>query len=105
MNKEFYTPAEVAEICRVKRLAVYRWIKAGKIDSVKIGRGRLIPAAEVERLKAGKPAPVLPADPIGNQDASADEIEAARRALEYAARFSPELTPEIRAAILEKLKG
>lgn len=102
MNKEFYTAAEVAEICRVQRLAVYRWIKAGKIESVKIGRGRLIPAAEVERIRRGDPAPLPAPDPITDPQA----LESARRALEYAARLNPEqLPPDKLAAILDKLKG
>ena len=100
MNKEFYTAAEVAEICRVTVLTVYRWIKEGKIKAVKAGGWR-IPAAEVDRLRSGKPAELPAPDPITDPA----DLATARRALEYAARLSPELTPEKRAAILDKLKG
>lgn len=101
MNKEFYTAAEVAEICRVTVLTVYRWIKEKKIKAVKAGGWR-IPAAEVDRLRSGKPAELPAPDPITDPQA----LESARRALEYAARLNPEqLPPDKLAAILDKLKG
>jgi excisionase family DNA binding protein len=34
----FYTPAEVANMLKTTRRSVYRWIKAGKLKSVKAGK-------------------------------------------------------------------
>ncbi len=52
MEKEermFYRPQELADICGVNVLTVYRWIKEGKLKAIKLGQWR-IPKAEVERI-------------------------------------------------------
>ena len=39
MEKEkYYTIEEVAEMLRVNYMTVYRWIKAGKLESIKAGK-------------------------------------------------------------------
>lgn len=39
MDKEkYYTIEEVAEMLRVAYMAVYRWIKAGKLEAIKAGK-------------------------------------------------------------------
>ena len=48
--EEYYTIEELAEKLKVTRQAIHNWIKDGRIDSIKIGRARRIPAAAVERL-------------------------------------------------------
>ena len=50
--EEFYTIEELAEKLKVTRQAIHNWIKQGRIESIKIGRSRRIPAAAVERLLA-----------------------------------------------------
>ena len=50
MADEFYTVKELATKFKVTEQAVHNWIKAGKIGSIKLGRARRIPAAELERL-------------------------------------------------------
>lgn len=47
----FYTEAEVARIFNVNRVTVWRWIRAGKFDSQKIGHEVIIPKWQVELLK------------------------------------------------------
>jgi len=44
------TVDETAERLRVSRAMIYQSLKDGRIKSVRIGRRRLIPATEVERL-------------------------------------------------------
>jgi len=55
-EKMFYTINEVAEIFRVNYFTILNWIREGKINSIKVGKKRLIPANEVEKLirKGGK---------------------------------------------------
>lgn len=48
-KKPFYNPQEVADLLGVKVLTVYRWIKAGKLEAVKIGQWR-ISESELQRL-------------------------------------------------------
>lgn len=50
MVDEYYTVRELATKFKVTEQAIHNWIKAGKIASIKLGRARRIPAAEVERL-------------------------------------------------------
>jgi excisionase family DNA binding protein len=50
MEKEFYTPAEVAEKLRVNIMTIYRYIKAGKINAHKLGKDFRIDIKEYERF-------------------------------------------------------
>ena len=50
MEKEFYTPAEVAENLRVNIMTIYRYIKAGKINAYKLGKDFRIDVKEYERF-------------------------------------------------------
>lgn len=51
----YYTPAEVAEILKVKRQTVYTWIREGRLQADKIGRTRRISEAQLQEfLKEGK---------------------------------------------------
>jgi predicted site-specific integrase-resolvase len=47
----FYTEAEVARIFNVNRVTVWRWIRAGKFDSQKIGHEVIIPKWQVELMR------------------------------------------------------
>jgi excisionase family DNA binding protein len=44
------TIEEAAQILRVTRVTISRWIRDGKIQSAKVGRRRLIKASEIERV-------------------------------------------------------
>jgi excisionase family DNA binding protein len=50
MVSDFYTPQELAKRLKVTPQAIHNWITAGKIASIKFGRARRIPVAEVERI-------------------------------------------------------
>ena len=54
MFEVFKTVNETAAIFGVKPLTIHRWIKDGKIKSVKIVGGRRIPVSEIERLMKGE---------------------------------------------------
>lgn len=50
MEKRFYSTTEVADIFRVNRVTIYRWIKEGKIDAYEIGKHFKVPEKEIRRL-------------------------------------------------------
>lgn len=50
MDKEFYTPAEIADNLRVNIMTIYRYIRAGKIKAHKIGKEFRIDVKEYERF-------------------------------------------------------
>ena len=56
--EQHYTIEEVAEKLKVTRQAIHNWIKEGRIESIKIGRARRIPAASIERLLEQSRQPV-----------------------------------------------
>ena len=37
--QKYYTPEELAEIFTLHKKTIYRWIRAGRIESYKMGRG------------------------------------------------------------------
>ena len=43
------TPDEVAERMKVTRATVYRWIRSGDLDSVRMGRRLYVPSSTLER--------------------------------------------------------
>lgn len=44
----FLTVAEVADMLRVSRMTVYRWVHAGDMPAVRFGRSFRVPAAAIE---------------------------------------------------------
>lgn len=51
-----FTVDEAAEQLRVSRSLIYSALRDGRLRGVKIGRRRLIPASEVDRLIRGEAA-------------------------------------------------
>jgi excisionase family DNA binding protein len=47
-----YSPSEMAVALGVSRNTIHNWITAGQLRTVKLGRRRLIPASEWDRLVA-----------------------------------------------------
>ena len=50
MDKEFYTPTEIADKLRVNVMTIYRYIRAGKIKAHKLGKEFRIDVKEYERF-------------------------------------------------------
>ena len=54
-SPRFLTVAEVAELCRVSRMTVYRWVHAGDLPAVRFGKSFRVPyAAAQEFLNGGQ---------------------------------------------------
>lgn len=49
-TKEFYLVEELAEKLRVSNMTIYRYIKAGKIKALKLGKEFRIERAEFQRF-------------------------------------------------------
>lgn len=47
---EFYTPHEVAEILRISYKTVYKLLKSGKLESIKIGAHYRVPKSAIENM-------------------------------------------------------
>ena len=47
---EFYTVDELARLLKVSEQTIRLWIRSGKLQSFKIGRGHRIPAESVKQL-------------------------------------------------------
>jgi excisionase family DNA binding protein len=51
-TQQFYTVEEVAQLFKVSEQTIRLWIRSGKLESFKIGRGHRIPAESVKQLIA-----------------------------------------------------
>lgn len=54
---EVYDAAEAAHLLGIGYATLYRWIKSGKLISIKLAGRTLIPKSEVERLRDGSQTP------------------------------------------------
>ncbi len=55
MREKYYTLEEVAHLLKVGRMTVYRWVWAGKLQAVRIGRMWRVPHDALEAfLKQGE---------------------------------------------------
>lgn len=50
MEKLLYRPEEAAELCSLGRTSIYAAIRSGRLESVRIGSARRIPADALERF-------------------------------------------------------
>lgn len=50
LNRPWYWPSEVAIMCNVSHMTVYRWIEAGKIKPFLKVRPFKIPAEELKKI-------------------------------------------------------
>lgn len=49
IEKTHYSTTEAAELLGISRIAVFKWIKAGKIEAKKVGRNFVIPRSAIEQ--------------------------------------------------------
>ena len=52
-SPRFLTVAEVAELCRVSRMTVYRWVHAGDLPAVRFGKSFRVPYAAAQEFLNG----------------------------------------------------
>ena len=52
--ESYYTPKEISEKLKVDTRTVYRWIREGLLNAVKIGHSVRISESELNRLLSGK---------------------------------------------------
>ncbi len=50
MDRDYFTPNEVAAKFKVTRQAVYKWIDQGKLEAVRIEKAVRIPRDSLEKL-------------------------------------------------------
>jgi excisionase family DNA binding protein len=46
--------SEAAELCRVSRITIHRWIQRGKLDTVHIGKSRFVLKRDIEGICAAR---------------------------------------------------
>lgn len=51
--EKLYTPEEVAELFKTSRETIYNWLRAGKLQGVKVGHFWRISESELKRLLKG----------------------------------------------------
>lgn len=49
-SPHFLTVAEVADMCRVSRMTVYRWVHSGDLPAVRFGKSFRVPQAAAEEF-------------------------------------------------------
>lgn len=104
LESHWLTVADVARRLQVAESTVWRWIREGTLDSVKIGRTRRIPSETLAAL-LGRPLTVRETSPV-----YAEESSKRPRKLEesYQLRVWRELLAEIEEAdrqVLERRNG
>ncbi|NLG84189.1 MAG: helix-turn-helix domain-containing protein [Firmicutes bacterium] len=56
--EQYYTPEEVANLLKINRETLYRWVREGRIKAKKIGTLLRIPESELKRfLESGGDEP------------------------------------------------
>ena len=50
MESKFLTVREVAEMLKVNKMTIYRYVKAGKIEAYKVGKDFRIQETEIEKF-------------------------------------------------------
>ena len=50
VERKYHTPEQVAEMLQVTRHAVYRWVKEGKLEAVRVERAIRIPDEALNRF-------------------------------------------------------
>lgn len=53
-ERMYYTPKEVAAMLGFDYWTILRWMKSGKLEAVKIGKGYRISKESLEKLTAGE---------------------------------------------------
>lgn len=68
------TVKEAIEALNVSRRTFYRWLKQGRVHTLKVGRRRMVPLSEIERLKKESLLPTPQRPRRSSISAQLDEI-------------------------------
>ncbi|MEK7118697.1 MAG: excisionase family DNA-binding protein [Patescibacteria group bacterium] len=79
IEKTHYSTTEAAKLLVVSRIAVFKWIKAGKIKAKKVGRNFVIARSAIERY--------LPNGELTEKEKKLIGVAVHRAAKEYAEAF------------------
>lgn len=60
MAREYYSIPEAAARLGISRIAVFKQVKKGRLEALRIGRNWAVPAAALERAALPEKAPVIP---------------------------------------------
>lgn len=60
MAREYYSIPEAAARLGLSRIAVFKQVKKGRLEALRIGRNWAVPASALERAAAPEKAPVIP---------------------------------------------
>ena len=81
MAREFYSLPEVAVLLGISRIAVFKRVKKGRLEALRIGRNWAVPAAALPAAAEAVPPPAAPAPsvsvvkPPGSSPAPAADTE------------------------------
>lgn len=64
MAREFYSLPEVAALLGISRIAVFKRVKKGQLEALRIGRNWAVPAAAVPIIVPDSASPAAPPAPV-----------------------------------------
>jgi len=53
-TNEVVTIPEAAKLLKVSEMTIFRWLKAGKINRIKLSNRTVIPKSEIKRVRKSK---------------------------------------------------
>lgn len=77
-TRPIYTVEETASLLGISTSKVYRWIRAGDLRTIQLGRGVAVPATALEQL-LGTPINDLSSDQTGHPDEGLNHVSVAGR--------------------------
>lgn len=57
MNDQFISPREAAQLLRVDRLTIYKMIRSGQLDAIRVRRSIRIPVVSLRSLPSYEQSP------------------------------------------------
>lgn len=73
-SDDFLTVPEVAERLRVRTMTIYRWIEAGKLPALQVGKHYRIRTGDLEAMLEGSRVTVERADPWDGEPPAGESV-------------------------------